>query len=77
MNGKRPRMTVHVDLSLRKQVTKKRKYEVAFRAQDDPCFNQPIVRAKRIRLSNDQSMADDSSSQNFKSQKSAKSEEAK
>lgn len=59
LNGKRPRMTVHVDISKRKAVTKKRRYDVAFGASDDVNFKRPLLKAKRIMLSGNVSMNDD------------------
>ena len=51
---KKIRKTVHIDVSKRKPAKKKRTYEVAFKPNDDPLFNQPMLKAKRIMLSNSQ-----------------------
>ena len=72
MNGKKPRMTTHVDVSKRKAATKKRKYDVAFGADVDPNYQRPFFKAKRIKPSlgpNDQKSggADDKSVNSFKS----------
>lgn len=45
---KKPRMTVHVDISKRRTANKKRKYEVAFGPETDPAFKKPFEKAKRV-----------------------------
>ena len=67
-------MTVHVDLNKRKTASKKRTYEVAFTARDDQSFQQPIVRAKRIRMPVNDSMSESQAASGSQGNRSAQSE---
>ena len=44
-------MSIHVDVSKRKVSNKKRKYEIAFGAEEDQQFMRPFIKAKRIKMS--------------------------